>query len=58
MKESKPVRPGFISGKITDRKLEGDNYLPQIKIMEIHCGGRKIMDKITFYEYLVCAFVE
>ena len=38
--EPKPFVPEFISIKITDRKLNGDNYLQWRKIVEINLTGR------------------
>jgi len=39
MKESKPIVPEFITSKITDIKLNGDNYLQWRKIVEINLIG-------------------
>ena len=37
---SKPIVPEFITSKITDRKLNRDNYLQQREIVEINLTGR------------------
>ena len=38
--ELKPIVPKFITSKITDKKLNRDNYLQQREIVEINLTGR------------------
>ena len=38
---SKPIVPEFITSKITDRKLNRDNYLQWRKIVEINLTGHE-----------------
>lgn len=44
--ESMPVIPEFIASKITDRKLNGDNYIQWRKIVEINLIGHE--KKLSF----------
>ena len=37
--ELKPIVPKFITSKITDKKLNRDNYLQQREIVEINLTG-------------------